>query len=41
MTRKFLEFSLAQGNNLITPWPEHRFAGLKPDTDDLERMSGC
>lgn len=31
MTREFLDFSLAQGNDLITPQPEHRFAGLKPD----------
>ena len=30
MTREFLEFSLAQGNDLITPRPEYRFAGLKP-----------
>ncbi len=30
MTREFLDFSRAQGNDLITPRPEHRFAGLKP-----------
>lgn len=30
MTQAFLEFSLARGNDLITPRPEHRFAGLKP-----------
>jgi hypothetical protein len=30
MTREFLDFSLAQGNDLITPRPEYRFAGLKP-----------
>lgn len=30
MTREFLDFSLAQGNDLITPRPEHRFAGLQP-----------
>jgi hypothetical protein len=30
MTKAFLDFSLAQGNDLITPRPEHRFAGLKP-----------
>lgn len=30
LTREFLEFSLAQGNDLITPRPEIRFAGLKP-----------
>lgn len=26
----FLAFSAAKGNDLITPRPEHRFAGLKP-----------
>ena len=30
VTAKFLEFSLAQGNDLVTPRPLHRFAGLKP-----------
>jgi uncharacterized protein len=30
VTREFLEFSLARGNDLITPRPEYRFAGLKP-----------
>ncbi|PIQ51216.1 MAG: hypothetical protein COW02_15915 [Comamonadaceae bacterium CG12_big_fil_rev_8_21_14_0_65_59_15] len=30
MTREFLDFSRAQGNDLITPRPEHRFAGLQP-----------
>ena len=30
MTQVFLDFSLAQGNDLITPRPESRFAGLKP-----------
>jgi len=30
MTREFLDFSLAQGNDLITPRPDYRFAGLKP-----------
>ena len=30
LTRAFLEFSLAQGNDLVTPRPEFRFAGLKP-----------
>ncbi|GAB4400975.1 MAG: DUF2237 domain-containing protein [Rhodoferax sp.] len=30
MTQAFLEFSRAQGNDLITPRPEYRFAGLKP-----------
>lgn len=30
MTQAFLEFSLALGNDLITPRPHYRFAGLKP-----------
>lgn len=30
VTREFLEFSLARGNDLITPRPQWRFAGLKP-----------
>ncbi|GAB4217226.1 MAG: hypothetical protein Fur007_18880 [Rhodoferax sp.] len=30
MTQAFLEFSRDQGNDLITPRPEYRFAGLKP-----------
>lgn len=30
VTAKFLAFSLAQGNDLVTPRPTHRFAGLKP-----------
>jgi uncharacterized protein (DUF2237 family) len=30
VTQAFLSFSLAQGNDLITPRPEHRFKGLKP-----------
>ena len=30
VTAEFLKFSLAQGNDLITPRPEYRFAGLKP-----------
>ena len=29
VTQAFLDFSLAQGNDLITPRPEHRFKGLK------------
>lgn len=29
VTQAFLDFSLQQGNDLITPRPEHRFAGLK------------
>ena len=31
VTQAFLAHSLQQGNDLITPRPEHRFAGLKPD----------
>jgi uncharacterized protein (DUF2237 family) len=30
VTREFLEFSLARGNDLVTPRPSYRFAGLKP-----------
>ncbi len=30
MTRDFLAFSKAQGNDLSTPRPEFGFAGLKP-----------
>ena len=30
MTADFLRFSLARGNDLITPRPEFRFAGLRP-----------
>ena len=30
ITSDFLAYSLAQGNDLITPRPEYRFAGLKP-----------
>ncbi len=30
VTAEFLTFSVAQGNDLVTPRPEHRFAGLKP-----------
>jgi uncharacterized protein (DUF2237 family) len=30
VTAAFLEFSRAQGNDLSTPRPEWRFAGLKP-----------
>jgi uncharacterized protein (DUF2237 family) len=29
VTQAFLDFSLQQGNDLVTPRPEHRFAGLK------------
>lgn len=30
VTQVFLDFSRDQGNDLMTPRPEHRFAGLKP-----------
>lgn len=30
VTDAFLRFSLARGNDLVTPRHEHRFAGLKP-----------
>jgi uncharacterized protein (DUF2237 family) len=30
VTQAFLAFSLEQGNDLITPRPDYRFAGLKP-----------
>jgi len=30
VTAEFLDYSLAQGNDLITPRPELRFAGLRP-----------
>ena len=29
VTQAFLDFSLQRGNDLITPRPEYRFAGLK------------
>ncbi len=29
VTQAFLDFSLARGNDLVTPRPEYRFAGLK------------
>jgi uncharacterized protein (DUF2237 family) len=29
VTQAFLAFSLARGNDLITPRPDYRFAGLK------------
>jgi uncharacterized protein len=29
VTQAFLDFSLSRGNDLVTPRPEHRFAGLK------------
>ena len=30
VTADFLAFSMTRGNDLITPRPEYRFAGLKP-----------
>jgi uncharacterized protein (DUF2237 family) len=30
VTREFLDFSVAHGNDLVTPRPEMRFRGLKP-----------
>ena len=30
VTREFLDFSLLRGNDLVTPRPQWRFAGLKP-----------
>ena len=30
MTAEFLDYSLKQGNDLVTPRPEQRFAGLRP-----------
>jgi len=30
MTKEFLDFSAARGNDLITPKPQWRFPGLKP-----------
>ena len=29
VTHAFLDFSVSRGNDLVTPRPEHRFAGLK------------
>lgn len=29
VTQAFLAFSVARGNDLVTPRPEHRFAGLR------------
>lgn len=31
VTQAFLDFSLSRGNDLVTPRPEHRFAGLRPN----------
>ncbi|MFZ4792601.1 MAG: DUF2237 family protein [Blastocatellia bacterium] len=30
VTKEFLEFSVAQGNDLVTPMPAFNFSGLKP-----------
>ena len=30
VTQAFLDYSLSRGNDLVTPRPEWRFAGLKP-----------
>lgn len=30
VTEEFLEFSVAQGNDLVTPMPQYGFAGLRP-----------
>jgi uncharacterized protein (DUF2237 family) len=30
VTQEFLEFSVAKGNDLVTPRPEMRFRGLQP-----------
>ncbi len=30
VTREFLDFARAQGNDLVTPAPEYGFPGLKP-----------
>jgi uncharacterized protein (DUF2237 family) len=30
VTQAFLDFSVARGNDLVTPRPEHRFRGLQP-----------
>lgn len=30
VTAEFLAYSLQRGNDLVTPRPEHRFAGLRP-----------
>lgn len=31
VTQEFLDFSRARGNDLTTPRPQHRFAGLRPN----------
>jgi uncharacterized protein len=30
MTEEFLDFSVAQGNDLVTPMPQYGFPGLRP-----------
>ena len=30
VTKEFLDFSVAQGNDLVTPMPAYNFPGLKP-----------
>ncbi|HEX9681886.1 MAG TPA: DUF2237 domain-containing protein [Acidimicrobiales bacterium] len=30
VTAEFLDFSVAQGNDLVTPMPQHGFPGLQP-----------
>lgn len=30
MSEEFLDFSLSQGNDLLTPMPQHGFSGLAP-----------
>jgi uncharacterized protein len=30
VTREFLDFAMARGNDLVTPHPEYMFPGLKP-----------
>ncbi|MBE9188749.1 DUF2237 domain-containing protein, partial [Microcoleus sp. LEGE 07076] len=37
VTQEFLEFQLRMGNDLISPMPQYRFAGLKPG----DRWCGC
>lgn len=31
VTQQFLDFSLKRGNDLMTPRPQYRFSGLKPN----------
>ena len=39
VTAEFLAYSLQRGNDLVTPRPEHRFAGLRPG-DAVGRYGG-